>query len=215
MKYDKDSYVVIPNKKTIRGEASTVQSVYFWICDHADAGGECWPSIKTLAKEAGCSERTVDAAVKRLVELGILTKSNRFKDNEQQTNIYQINLVSAPPSATIAPPLAQPLRTELNPIRTQSNITAKAVFTIEPEDKPRKNTKSEALPYEKALRWAENRTGRKFINRVKQYTALKKARSVGITGPQLTERWEELESKPFHEENGIDWCMVVSSFDRK
>lgn len=97
---------------------------------------------------------------------------------------------------------------------TKINSTAKAVFTIEPEA-PKKNTKSESLPYEKALGWAENRTGRKFINRVKQYTALKKARAVGITGPQLTERWEELESKPFHEENGLDWCMVVSSFDRK
>lgn len=155
MKYDKDSYVVIPNKKTLKGEASTVQSVYFWICDHADAGGQCWPSIKTLALEAGCSERTVDASVKRLVELGILTKNNRFKDNEQQTNIYQINLISAPPSATIAPPLAQPLRTELNPILIQSN-TSELEIRVVPEEKetePRSKTKPKYPNARTAFSW--------------------------------------------------------------
>jgi hypothetical protein len=57
--------------------------------------------------------------------------------------------------------------------------------------------------------------GHKFVNRIKQYTAIKKALTVGITGEQLLERWEELEGKKFHQENGLDWAMVVNSFDRK
>ena len=96
------------------------------------------------------------------------------------------------------------------------DITAKAVISIEEEGKkPSKQSKSANAEYEDGLQWAEERTGRKFVNRVKQYSALKKAKEVGIDEKRLVRRWKELESKPFYQENGLDWCMVVSSFDKK
>lgn len=100
-------------------------------------------------------------------------------------------------------------------------ITADADFFIVREDaeegerKPRKTDKAANAEYEDGLQWAEERSNRKFINRVKQYAALKKAKQAGISVPRLVERWKELENEPFYKEHGLDWGMVLSSFDKK
>lgn len=98
---------------------------------------------------------------------------------------------------------------------TSRTITAKADFHIEEERPAKPSAKEGNAEYERALKWAEERTGRKFIHRVKQYSAIKKAKLAGIGATKLKDRWVELEGEPFYQEKGLDWCMVVSSFDKK
>ncbi|MET8832450.1 helix-turn-helix domain-containing protein [Micromonospora sp. NPDC004540] len=42
------------------------------IVAHANADGDAWPSVQTIAEYVGCSERTVQRALRRLVEVGRL-----------------------------------------------------------------------------------------------------------------------------------------------
>ena len=60
--------------------------VYVTLCRHADAGGECYPSVKTLSLEAGCSPRSVTRALVALQEVGAL--SLRSGQDNGSTNTY-------------------------------------------------------------------------------------------------------------------------------
>lgn len=84
----------------------------------------------------------------------------------------------------------------------------------EESEKPTNKEKARDT-YEPLLRWAESEHDRKFVNRVKQYTALKQAKGVGLKSVELKERWEEMEGQTFWRDKGFDWTHVVSSFNRK
>lgn len=106
MKYEKGSFVTVPNKKHLKGKPSEMQSIYFWICDHADENGVCFPSRKTLANESGSNIRTVDKYLTQLVEEGFLAKFFRKKEgtNEQTSNLYQIMVIEEDPVSKTALP---------------------------------------------------------------------------------------------------------------
>jgi len=50
---------------------------------------ECWPSIKTIAKEADCSEYSAKKAINSLIQKDRLTKkrNGHFRNNIYSTNI--------------------------------------------------------------------------------------------------------------------------------
>ena len=81
--------------------------------------------------------------------------------------------------------------------------------------------KSAVDKYEKLLQWSEKRRkalgykNYRFVNRVKQYGAMKKAKDAGYTPKDLQERWLELEQDPYWLEKGFDWHAVVSTFDER
>ncbi|MET8908262.1 helix-turn-helix domain-containing protein [Micromonospora sp. NPDC004551] len=50
----------------------TERLVLVAIVAHANADGAAWPSVQTVAEYVGCSERTVQRALRRLVEVGRL-----------------------------------------------------------------------------------------------------------------------------------------------
>lgn len=53
--------------------------------------GECWPGIKTIARDLGFSRSTVKRAVKDLEKHGYLEKELRYRDNGSLTsNLYRI-----------------------------------------------------------------------------------------------------------------------------
>ncbi len=53
--------------------------------------GECWPGIKSIAKDLGLSRSTVKRAVKDLEKHGYLEKEPRYRDNGSLTsNLYRI-----------------------------------------------------------------------------------------------------------------------------
>lgn len=96
MFYRKGSFIVIPNKKYLKGEKSIVQAVFFWICEYADDWGFCFPSRETLASNCNCDTRTIDKAIKRLEEICVIEKTKRKKpDGSFSSNLYQIIYLDA------------------------------------------------------------------------------------------------------------------------
>lgn len=64
---------------------------------HSNKEGQCFPSIKTIAKECGYSINTVKRALDDLVEAGFVVKEARFdterKHGGQTSNLYTLNIV--------------------------------------------------------------------------------------------------------------------------
>lgn len=57
---------------------STEKMVLMCLCDFArDDGGNCWPSIGTIARKCSKGKRTVQAAIRRLESAGFLTATER------------------------------------------------------------------------------------------------------------------------------------------
>jgi DNA-binding Lrp family transcriptional regulator len=97
MRYLKGEFITVPNKNALLGIKGATQSVYLWLCAHANEAGQCFPSKATIAKEAGVSPRSVFDAVNELVQRGILKKTARGSNDgskRQQSNLYQIIIVS-------------------------------------------------------------------------------------------------------------------------
>jgi len=97
MRYEKGSFVVIPNKQQLKGCPAEMQSIYFWICEHANEKGQCYPTRKNLAVESGVNIKTLDRYLKLLVAKGVLSIENRVNEitKEKTSNLYQILLTEA------------------------------------------------------------------------------------------------------------------------
>lgn len=90
MKYEKGSFITLPNREKISGLDPNAQCLYIWLCYHANQSGECFPSRKLLAIEAGMSIDSIKRATKKLVDEGIIKKTTRKKGKQNITNIYEI-----------------------------------------------------------------------------------------------------------------------------
>lgn len=131
-KFEKGTFTIVPNKGIMRGQSPTLQAVYFWICDHADEKGVCFPSYERLAECAGVDRRTVMRKVEEMVELGVLKKTVRTSNEEHQSNLYQVmvvggSVIESPPSVTMSP--------ELNPLNS-TNTPVSAEIGISPSQSP-------------------------------------------------------------------------------
>lgn len=95
MQYKKGSFIVIPNKQYLKGRPSEMQSIYFWLCEHANEDGICFPTRKTISKEAGVSLKYVDKSIKSLVKESFISKITRKKENSKEniSNLYQILII--------------------------------------------------------------------------------------------------------------------------
>ena len=85
MKYQKGSFVVVPNIEYLKGKNPLLLSVFFWICYHADEDGMCFPSRRKLASEVGSTVKTVDKYIKELEVDGVKKKTKRKKKNSKET----------------------------------------------------------------------------------------------------------------------------------
>lgn len=67
--------------------------VYCCLLKHRDYEKQtCFPSRSTIAKECCIDKKTVDAAIKKLSELGFVQKINRKRMNGSHTsNLYMVN----------------------------------------------------------------------------------------------------------------------------
>ena len=62
----------------------TVRAIYSIICSYASiTNRSCWPTVKTLANDAGVSESTVQRALKELVDKGVIVRQDRFDEKRQ------------------------------------------------------------------------------------------------------------------------------------
>lgn len=95
MKYEKGTFVVVPNKNHLKGKPAEMQSVYLWLIDHSNDEGQCFPSRKKLSKEAGCGIATVDKYLAKLVEDGFVKITPRFNHDthSRNSNMYTLLLI--------------------------------------------------------------------------------------------------------------------------
>jgi hypothetical protein len=99
MRYQKGSFVTVPNKNIMQGQDPQTQVLFMWLCSYADEDGFCHPSIARLMRDCGMGRNTVIRRLEVLLELGVITRSHRFSDNKKTSNQYQIMLVSSPTEA--------------------------------------------------------------------------------------------------------------------
>lgn len=71
--------------------------------------------------------------------------------------------------------------------------------------------------YDELIAWSENERGFPFpkTTRLKQYRAFKLANQNELSRDQLIERWEEMSTKKFWQDNGYDWMNVVQDLLKK
>lgn len=93
-KFDKGQFTIVPSKEARNGMHPTLQCVYMWLCDHSDSKMQSFPSRKVLAAEAGISVDTLDRALAKLEELGMIKKEARYNDGEQMSNLYTVNMIT-------------------------------------------------------------------------------------------------------------------------
>lgn len=97
MRYEKGNFIIVPNKSELKKLDAQSQVLFMWLCSFTDEKGQCYPSVKRLAECCGLSRNTIIDRVKILIDSGFLTKSERFSDNSQQSNLYQIHLIPSSP----------------------------------------------------------------------------------------------------------------------
>ena len=60
---------------------SRASNVYRYLCDRANADGQCWPSERTIAMDLKISRSTVKRAVEDLKRCGYITVERRYRKN--------------------------------------------------------------------------------------------------------------------------------------
>ena len=56
-------------------------SVYIYLADRANNDSECWPGIRTIAKELKLSESTVRRALNDLRRSGLVETEQRYRES--------------------------------------------------------------------------------------------------------------------------------------
>ncbi|MFI3255713.1 helix-turn-helix domain-containing protein [Chakrabartyella piscis] len=57
------------------------KALYMYLKDRANKDGQCWPALKTIARDTSMSKRTVQRAIDDLLASGLLTKESRVREN--------------------------------------------------------------------------------------------------------------------------------------
>jgi len=132
MKYKKGTFVVIPNKQYLKGKPSEMQSIYFWLCEHADDTGGCFPTKETISDDAGCSHNTVDKYLKQLSDEGFLRITNRRKRGSKEftSNHYQVLILTHNPKMGLPQPKNGTTGTPKNGLETNLNINEPNLNTL-------------------------------------------------------------------------------------
>ena len=63
------------------------RSVYMYLKDRCNHQGQCYPAIGTIARELQLSRRTVERAIADLVQAGLLTKEQRWRENGGKSSL--------------------------------------------------------------------------------------------------------------------------------
>lgn len=114
-------FAIIPHWVLFSKISAQAVRLYCALRTYADnKTNESWPSRPTLAKDMQVdSVKTVDRAIKELIEIGALKVEKRFYDKQQQTNLYI--LMSLPPSDMGVPTQPQESPTNYNHITITNN----------------------------------------------------------------------------------------------
>ncbi len=73
------------------GLSHRARTVYMYLKDRADSQGQCWPGIRTIARDLGLSVSTVKRALDDLCREGMVVKERRWRENGSLTsNLYRV-----------------------------------------------------------------------------------------------------------------------------
>lgn len=56
------------------------RAVYLYLSDRANKNGECWPGIRTIARELSLSPSTVRRALQDLRDAGLVETKQRYRN---------------------------------------------------------------------------------------------------------------------------------------
>ncbi len=148
MRYEKGNFITVPNKSELKKLDAHSQVLFMWLCSFTDDKGQCYPSVNRLAECCGLSRKTIIDRVKVLIEKGFLTKTYRYSDNTQKSNLYQIHLL---PSATDTPPSAVEGKKAVQEVHPPSASDAHRTKSIEVNIKERKSQKENLKKFKESL----------------------------------------------------------------
>lgn len=63
------------------------KAVYMYLKDRSNREGQCYPSIRTIARDLQLSRRTVERAIDDLVRAGLVTKEQRWRENGGRSSL--------------------------------------------------------------------------------------------------------------------------------
>lgn len=63
------------------------KTVYMYLKDRCNQNNQCYPAIGTIAKELRLSRRTVERAIADLIQAGLLTKEQRWRENGGRSSL--------------------------------------------------------------------------------------------------------------------------------
>ena len=102
MRYEKGNFITVPNKSELKKLDAHSQVLFMWLCSFTDEKGQCYPSVNRLAECCGLSRKTIIDRVRILIDRGFLTKTARYSEKSQQSNLYQIHLIPSDGNAPCA-----------------------------------------------------------------------------------------------------------------
>jgi hypothetical protein len=112
--------------------------VAFVIACHMDGGGHSWPSRQIIAKEANSHVRTIERAIKRVEDAGLLCVQH---SPGRHVNHYYITTSNSGAGAAVEPPLTAALGPPLKPptaaLGTSNSGAGAALNSKEIETAPR------------------------------------------------------------------------------
>ena len=66
-------------------------TVYMYLKNRSNTNGDCWPAVKTIARDLHLSRATVQRAIRDLERSGWLVKEPRWRENgSSSSNLYKI-----------------------------------------------------------------------------------------------------------------------------
>jgi DNA-binding MarR family transcriptional regulator len=139
-----------------RTGSPTLKVTLLAVANYADEEGKCWPSQERLALDTDLSERSVRDALKRLQEMGYLSReARRINGNQRETDIIRLNshrkilpvetppenddtatgkLRQKPPEAPAGKPLVEPSKNHHSSLRSEpareQNLTSGNVVRL-------------------------------------------------------------------------------------
>lgn len=117
-------FAIIPHWVLFSDLSSQAIRLYCVLRTYADNKTlESWPSRNTLAQDLQVeSVKTVDRAIKELVDVGAIMVERRFKNGEPQSNLYTLMSLPSPKNVATTP---QESRTNYNQLTTTKELITK------------------------------------------------------------------------------------------
>ena len=82
--FDKGTFILVPDKEALRGRPPLEQLVAIWIGDYGLTNA--FPSRKTIARDCGVSVKSIDRAIAKVEQDGIIIKRRRKNQNGGDTS---------------------------------------------------------------------------------------------------------------------------------